>query len=426
VTAEGFASKRPSAMSAFEYRSQKLCCEDTPADIIAERFGTPTYVYSRTAILDNFDRLRRGLQGISPLICYSVKANSNLRILKLLAEAGAGFDIVSGGELARVRAAGADLSRVVYSGVGKTQDEIDAGLAAGILMFNVESSGELELIEARARRLGIRAAISLRINPDVEAHTHPYISTGEVIHKFGVPKEEAIELYHRAAASPHLKILGAACHIGSQILEVAPFLEALDELLKLAETLRSVGIALEFLDLGGGWGIPYADEPPLDAQRLMREYVDRLTGSPCRLILEPGRALVADAGVLLARVLYVKRRPEKSFVVVDAGMNDLMRPALYGSHHEILPVVKRSGPSLRADVVGPLCETGDFLARDREMAEVEPGDLIAIMTAGAYGFVLSSNYNSRPRPAEVLVSGERAELIRSRERIEDLMAGEGN
>jgi diaminopimelate decarboxylase len=411
-------------MSAFEYRSQKLFCEGMALESLAERFRTPTYIYSRAAILANFDTLRRGLERISPLICYSVKANSNLKILKLLAKAGSGFDIVSGGELARARAAGAEMDKVVYSGVGKMQEEIDAGLAAGILMFNVESAGEFEVIEARARNAGKRARVSLRINPDVEAHTHPYISTGEVIHKFGVPKDEAIELYRRAAASPHLKVVGAACHIGSQILEVEPFLEALDELLHLAATLRAEGTALGFLDLGGGWGVRYASETPLDAARLMTALGERLAESPYRLILEPGRALVAEAGILLARVLYVKRRATKSFVVVDAGMNDLMRPALYGSYHEILPVEKRGGPPLRADVVGPLCETGDFLAQDRELAEVEPGDLVAIMTAGAYGFVLASNYNSRPRPAEVLVYGANAQLIRPRERVEDLMAGE--
>ncbi len=411
-------------MNTFEYRSQRLFCEDSTLDSLAGRFGTPTYVYSQAAILGNFATIRRGLERVAPLICYSVKANSNLNILRLLAQAGAGFDIVSGGELARTRAAGAEMSRVVYSGVGKTQDEIDAGLAAGILMFNVESAGELEVIEARARNAGTRARVSLRINPDVEAHTHPYISTGEVIHKFGVPKDEAMELYRRAAASPHLKVVGAACHIGSQILEIEPFLEALDELMHLAEILRAEGIALEFLDLGGGWGVRYGSETPLDAARLMTALGERLAGSPYRLILEPGRALVAEAGILLARVLYVKRRATKSFVVVDAGMNDLMRPALYGSYHEILPVEKRGGPPLVADVVGPLCETGDFLAQDREMTEVEPGDLVAIMTAGAYGFVLASNYNSRPRPAEVLVSGANAQLIRPRERVEDLMAGE--
>jgi diaminopimelate decarboxylase len=411
-------------MSHFEYRVGKLYCEGAAAESVAAQFGTPAYVYSRAAILENFDRLQRGLAKVSPLVCYSVKANSNLRILNLLREAGAGFDIVSGGELERVRRVGADAGRVVYSGVGKTQQEIDAGLGAGILMFNVESSGELDLIEARARHLGKRANISLRINPGVEAHTHPYISTGEVIHKFGVPKAEAMDLYRRAAASPPLRVRGVACHIGSQILEVEPFLEALDELSHVEEALRASGIPVEFLDLGGGLGIRYADEEPLDAARLMAELTRRLEGKPYRLILEPGRALVAEAGILLARVLYVKRSEQKNFIVVDAGMNDLMRPVLYGSYHEILPARRRESRKLRADVVGPLCETGDFLAQDREMDDVAPGDLIAIMTVGAYGFVLTSNYNSRPRPAEVLVSGERAELIRPRDRMEDLMAGE--
>jgi diaminopimelate decarboxylase len=411
-------------MSHFEYRAGKLYCEGAAAESVAAQFGTPAYVYSRAAILESFDRLQRGLAKVSPLICYSVKANSNLRILNLLREAGAGFDIISGGELERVRRVGADARRVVYSGVGKTQQEIDAGLGAGILMFNVESSGELDLIEARARHLGKRANISLRINPGVEAHTHPYISTGEVIHKFGVPKAEAMDLYRRAAASPPLRVRGVACHIGSQILEVEPFLEALDELSHVEEALRASGVPVEFLDLGGGLGIRYADEEPLDAARLMAELTRRLEGKPYRLILEPGRALVAEAGILLARVLYVKRSEQKNFIVVDAGMNDLMRPVLYGSYHVILPVERREARKLRADVVGPLCETGDFLAQDREMDDVAPGDLIAIMTVGAYGFVLTSNYNSRPRPAEVLVSGERAELIRPRDRMEDLMAGE--
>jgi diaminopimelate decarboxylase len=411
-------------MNTFEYRSRMLSCEGVEVAEVAARFGTPTYVYSRTGMLGNFERLRRGLAGISPLICYSVKANSNLRILRLLRQAGAGFDIVSGGELQRVLRAGADAGRVVYSGVGKTRDEIDAGLGAGVLMFNVESAGELDLIEARARDHRTRANISLRINPDVEAHTHPYISTGEVIHKFGVPKGDAVELYRRAAASTHLNVRGVACHIGSQILEVEPFLEALDELMGVARSLSEVGIQVEYLDLGGGLGIRYADEEPLDVERLMAELTHRLAGTGFRLILEPGRALVADAGILLARVLYVKRNEQKNFIVVDAGMNDLMRPALYGSFHEILPAEQRTAPRLRADVVGPLCETGDFLAQDREIADVTPGDLIAVMTVGAYGFVLTSNYNSRPRPAEVLVSEGKMDLIRPRERVEDLMASE--
>jgi diaminopimelate decarboxylase len=313
---------------------------------------------------------------------------------------------------------------IVFSGVGKTVEEIDAGITAAILMFNVESAGELELIESRARSLGRAAHIAIRVNPDVEVQTHPYISTGRMIHKFGVPKDEALDLYRRAARSNHLKIQGVACHIGSQILEVEPFLKALDEILGVAAQLQDEGIRVECLDLGGGYGIRYAKELPLDFETLGRKVEERLHATNYRLILEPGRALVGNAGILLTRVLYVKRNRQKSFIVVDAGMNDLMRPTLYGSYHEIVPVRDRQGDRLQADVVGPLCETGDFLAQDREMPDVEPGDLLAILAVGAYGFTLSSNYNTRPRPAEVLVHGSNAGLIRPRERLEDLMAGE--
>lgn len=409
---------------AFYYRADRFRCEEVVVSSLAERFGTPTYVYSQSAILQNFHRLERGLAGIPSLICYSVKANSNLKILSLLRQAGAGFDIVSGGELDRVRRVAADPHRVVFSGVGKTQAEVDAGLDAGLLMFNVESAGELELIESRARHAGKRANISVRVNPDVVAETHPYIATGQITHKFGVPKDEAMGLYRRAASCEHLKIRGVACHIGSQILETGPFLKALDEILSVAAQLKAEGIEVEWLDLGGGYGIRYADEQPLDLNRLAQELAARLRGTPYRLVLEPGRALVGDAGILVTRVLYVKRSPAKNFVVVDAGMNDLMRPTLYGSYHEIAPLERRPAETLRADVVGPLCETGDFLAQDREMADVQPGDLLAILTAGAYGYVLASNYNTRPRPAEVLVRGSEVELIRPRERLEDLMADE--
>jgi diaminopimelate decarboxylase len=411
-------------MRAFAYQSGRFCCERVPLSALAARFGTPTYVYSRAAVLERLARFGRGLAGVRSLVCYSVKANSHLRILRLVRQAGAGFDIVSGGELARVLRAGAAAETVVFSGVGKTAGEIEAALAAGILMFNVESAGELELLEARARALGKTAGMAIRINPQVRADTHPYVATGQTIHKFGVTKREALAMYQRAAASPHLRVRGVACHIGSQILEVVPFLKALDEIVAVAQALRSQEIPVEFLDLGGGFGIRYKDEAPLDVGKLTRGLVRRLAPLPYRLILEPGRALVGEAGVLLARVLYVKRSRRKNFVVVDAGMNDLMRPALYGSYHQVVPVERRATPKLRADVVGPLCETGDFLARDREIAEPRPGDLLAVLTAGAYGYVLSSNYNTRPRPAEVLVSGARAELIRPRESVEELMARE--
>ena len=411
-------------MGYFCHKSDRFHCEAVSLDTLAERFGTPTYVYSRAAILENYRRLAAGLSHIPNLICYSVKANSSLKVLSLLREAGAGFDIVSGGELARVMRVGADPARIVFSGVGKTAEEIDAGLSAGILMFNVESSGELEVVAARARALGRPAAISIRVNPDVVAETHPYISTGQIVHKCGVPKDEAVELYRRAAPSEWLRIRGVTCHIGSQILEVEPFLKALDEILEVALSIRGDAIPVEFLDIGGGFGIPYAGEQPLALEALFQGLAARLHGTPFRLVIEPGRTIVGDAGALLTRVLYVKRNQQKNFIVVDAGMNDLMRPTLYGSYHQIVPIHRRPAETLTADVVGPLCETGDFLAQDRAMPDVQPGDLLAILTVGAYGYVLASNYNTRPRPAEVLIDGDRAELIRSRERIEDLMAAE--
>jgi diaminopimelate decarboxylase len=411
-------------VDAFHYSLGRLICEQVSVESIAERFGTPVYIYSQAAILDNFRRIDQGLRRIPHLLCYSVKANSNLRILSLLLQAGAGFDIVSGGELARVLRVGAKAEQLVFSGVGKTESEIDAGLQAGILMFNVESAGELDVIESRARHLGRRAQISVRINPDVAAETHPYISTGQSIHKFGVPKDEAAALYRCAARSEHLHVLGVACHIGSQILEVEPFLQALDELLGVVLSLRPEGIELEYLDMGGGFGIRYAGEQPLDLDRLTQGLEARISGTPYRLILEPGRAVVGDAGILATRVLYVKHNQQKNFIVVDAGMSDLMRPSLYGSYHEILPVRPRPCERLRADVVGPLCETSDFLAEDREMPDVHSGELLAILTTGAYGYVLASNYNTRPRPAEVLVRGDQVELIRRRESVQDLMAAE--
>ena len=409
---------------SFHYVDGDFFCEGVELASVAERFGTPAYVYSQGTILRNYERLRGIVARIPGLICYSVKANSHLRILRLLREAGAGFDVVSGGELARALRAGATPDTVVFSGVGKTQDEIDAALTAGILMFNVESAGELDVIESRACALQKVARISIRVNPDVEADTHPYISTGQMIHKFGVPKDEAPELYRQAARSPHLKVQGVACHIGSQILDVEPFLKALDEILVVARQLAAEGIKVEVLDLGGGYGISYGSEQPLDVERMARGLAERLRQASLRLIIEPGRALVGNAGALVMRVLYVKRNPRKNFVVVDAGMNDLMRPTLYGSYHEIVPARRGTAERLQADVVGPLCESGDFFARDRDMPDVQPGDLLAVMTTGAYGFVLSSNYNTRPRSAEVLVHGAEAELIRPRETMEELMAGE--
>ena len=413
-----------STENSFHYRNGEFFCDDVSIASIAEKFGTPLYVYSQGTILCNYERLHRTISHVAGLICYSVKANSHLRILSLLRRAGAGFDVVSGGELTRALRAGASPENIVFSGVGKTQDEIDAGIAAGILMFNVESAGELALIESRARALQKVARVSIRVNPDVEADTHPYISTGQMIHKFGVPKDEAPELYRLAARSPHLKVVGVACHIGSQILDVEPFLKALDEILIVARNLAAEGINVEVLDLGGGYGITYAAERPLDVELMARGLEERLGNTPLRLVIEPGRALVGNAGALLTRVLYVKRNQTKNFIVIDSGMNDLMRPTLYGSYHEIVPARGGTEARLLADIVGPLCESGDFFARDRDMADVQPGDLLAVLTTGAYGFVLSSNYNTRARPAEVLVNGAEVELIRPRETVEGLMAGE--
>jgi len=413
-----------STENSFHYRADEFFCDDVSIASIAGQFGTPVYVYSQGTILRNYERLHRTISHVAGLICYSVKANSHLRILSLLRQAGAGFDVVSGGELTRALRAGASPENIVFSGVGKTQDEIDAAIAAGILMFNVESAGELALIESRAAALQKVARVSIRVNPDVEADTHPYISTGQMIHKFGVPKDDAPELYRQAARSPHLKVVGVACHIGSQILDVEPFLKALDEILIVARNLAAEGINVEVLDLGGGYGITYAAERPLDVELMARGLEERLGNTPLRLVIEPGRALVGNAGALLTRVLYVKRNQTKNFIVIDSGMNDLMRPTLYGSYHEIVPARGGTEARLLADIVGPLCESGDFFARDRDMADVQPGDLLAVLTTGAYGFVLSSNYNTRARPAEVLVNGAEVELIRPRETVEGLMAGE--
>ncbi len=411
-------------MANLEFRENRLFWESCDLTQLAGRFQTPTYFYSRRRIEANYSKLNQAFAEIPRLICYSVKANSNLTILSLLAGMGTGFDVVSGGELARVRHVGVQPNRVVFSGVGKTTEEIDQALQFGILMLNVESHGELECIEQRAQAVGKTAPIAIRINPDVEADTHPYVATGRVEHKFGIPTGEARELYRRAEASPHLRVRGVACHIGSQILETRPFLAAFREIHRIANDLRHNGIEVEYLDLGGGFGIRYNREQPIKLDDLAAGLAQKLRGSGYRLILEPGRSLVGNAGILLTRVLYVKRKKPKSFVVLDAGMSDLLRPALYGSYHEILPVERRPGERFRADVVGPLCETGDFLAQDRIVEAIVPGDLLAILTAGAYGYVLASNYNSRPRPAEVLLEAGQASLIRPRESVEDLLRDE--
>jgi diaminopimelate decarboxylase len=397
-------------------------------ETIAKRFGTPLYVYSADAIVARLRLFQKELAGRDHLICYAVKANSALAILKMLAGLGAGFDIVSGGELERVLAAAPEATdRIVFSGVGKTATEMDAGLKAGILAFNVESEAELALLAERARTLKIRARFALRVNPDVFADTHPYISTGMREHKFGIDIRRARTIYKRAARNPWLEAYGISVHIGSQIRSAEPFGAAIDRVSKLARLLKSEGIALKMIDGGGGLGIDYHDGA-FDAAGKVEEYAEVLNRALSdfggRLLIEPGRFLVAQAGALLARVLYVKGNGKKRFVITDAAMNDLIRPALYQAHHEIVPVRPRKGRAQIVDVVGPVCESGDFFARDRKLAPVEPGDLVALLDAGAYGMVQSSNYNSRPRAAEVLVEHGKARLIRRRETMADLLATE--
>ena len=404
----------------FSYSQNDLYCEQVALADLAHGVGTPAYVYSSQEILANYRAYDEAFGDLPHAVCYAVKANSSLAVLGLLAKAGAGFDIVSGGELFRVLQAGGDPSKVVFSGVGKTAAEVEYALANGIHSFNCESESELALIDAMAARRGVTAGFSIRVNPDVDASTHPYISTGLSQHKFGIAMSEALAVYERARGLKNLRAEGVSCHIGSQMLDTAPILEAVDKLLALVATL-----GIRHLDLGGGLGIRYRDSEKAPA---IHEFVEslraRLGGSGLRVMVEPGRSIVGPAGVLLMRVLYRKRNGPKEFVVVDAAMNDLIRPALYHAHHEIVPVRKNALPPITADVVGPICESGDFLARGRQMANVMPGDFLAVCAAGAYGFVLSSNYNSRPRAAEVLVEGAAWRVVRRRETFEDLVRGE--
>ena len=415
-------------MEAFHYRRHRLLAEDVALADIAERFGTPTWVYSKAAIASAFDEFAGAAAGRKVLVCYALKANSNLAIVDLLARRGAGFDIVSGGELERVLTAGGDASRIVFSGVGKTRAEMQRALEVGVRCFNVESESELRRLDEVAGALGRRAPVSLRVNPDVDAGTHPYISTGLRENKFGIAHEEALRVYRLAASLPNLDVLGIDCHIGSQITTIEPFLAALDKVLELVDTLAAAGIALKHLDLGGGLGIRYDDETPPSRAALLQAVFERLDRHPrgreFEVLFEFGRSIVGNAGVLLTRVEYLKTNADRRFAIVDAAMNDLMRPSLYEAWHDVLPV-DASAPREAAawDVVGPVCESGDWLARGRRLA-IGEGDLLAIMSAGAYGMAMSSNYNTRPRGAEVLVSGDKAVLVRERERVEDLFAHE--
>ncbi len=408
----------------FHYEGDALYCEQAPVTAIAEGVGTPCYLYSSAAILDAYRAYDEGLAGAPHRMCYSVKANSNLAVLALLAKAGAGFDIVSGGELFRVIQAGGDPASAVFSGVGKTAGEIEYTLAQGVRVFNCESEAELALLDALAARRRVTAHAAIRVNPDVGGATHPYISTGLREHKFGIDIAEVEPVYDRARAFANIALDGVSCHIGSQ-LDAATLLEALDTVLALVGRLRARTHQITGIDLGGGLGVPYKpSEPPLDIRHFAAQVRERVRDKGVVITLEPGRSIVAEAGVLVTRVLYRKHNGGKEFVIVDAGMNDLIRPALYRSHHEIVPVRKNTRGTIIADVVGPVCETGDFLARHREAPEVLPGDLLAVATAGAYGFAAASNYNSRARPPEVLVEGDRWRIVRRRESFEDLVRGE--
>jgi len=427
---------------AFHYRDGHLFCEEFDVAVAAERFGTPLYLYSAGTILDHYGRLNEALAGLDHLICYAVKANSNRAILRLLRDAGAGFDIVSGGELFRALKGGADSRKCTFAGVGKSREEIEYALEQGVYSFNIESEAELDYINQIASAKNQRAPIALRVNPDVEAQTHQYISTGKSENKFGIALERAAQVYERASKMPSITVRGVQMHIGSQITEAAPFVAAIEKIAPLVSELKSK-YAIEFFSVGGGLGIAYESSVasgsgdwwtsqrshPLTIQQYVDAILPPLTRLGLRILLEPGRLLVGNAGILLTRVRYIKETAQKKFAIIDAGMNDLIRPALYGSYHEIVPVEDSSSTmsknkTEKMDIVGPVCESGDFFAQDREMPELRAGDLLAVMSAGAYGFVMASNYNSRPLPAEALVRGDKLALIRKRQTIDDLMRDE--
>ncbi len=409
----------------FQYKGGEYYVEDVPIKEIADAVGTPCYVYSNSALEGDFDVFRDAFSDINPLICFSVKANSNLAVLKTYANLKIGFDVVSGGELFRVLRAGGDPSKVVFSGVGKTEEEMESAIKAGILFFNVESVEELHLLNSVAKGVGKKARIALRVNPDIDPKTHPYISTGLQKSKFGIEIGKAVDVYREAARMEGIEVVGIDAHIGSQIFQLEPFVESLKKLIELGDALGKEGINIQYVDIGGGLGISYkeGEMPPHP-----KEYADvikrEIIGTPYKLVLEPGRALIGNAGILLTKVLYVKRGASKKFIVVDAAMNDLIRPAFYDSYHEIVAADESLGDEEIVDVVGPVCESGDFFAKDRGLPKVKRGDLLAILSVGAYGFTMSSNYNTRPRVPEVMVRGEEFFVVRERERYEDLVRGE--
>ncbi len=411
-------------MHHFDYQNGQLYCEDVAVSEIAEHVGTPFYLYSHATLRHHFLTFDKAFEGVPHLICFAAKSNSNLSVLSLFAGLGGGLDIVSGGELFRGLEAGIPPERIVYSGVGKREDEIVYALQSGILMFNIESFQELEFIDRCAARLKKKAPIALRVNPDVDPKTHPYISTGLKENKFGLGMESAEDVYKSATAFSHVEVIGISCHIGSQVTEVGPFVDALDRLKALIASLETHGISISYLDLGGGLGITYDQESPPHPNEYGRAILEALGELPCTLILEPGRVIVGNAGILVTKVLYTKSGDTKDFVIVDAAMNDLIRPSLYDAYHAIQPVVQDQKGIITADIVGPICETGDFLARDREIPDVVAGNLLAVMSAGAYGFTMSSNYNSRPRVPEVMVKENQFHVVRNRESYEDLTKGE--
>jgi diaminopimelate decarboxylase len=412
-------------MHDFHYDGDKLFCEEVPIQKIAEQVGTPCYIYSHRTLIRHFQVFDKAFAGIPHLVAFAMKSNSNLTVLRLLAREGSGADIVSGGELFRALQAGIPPQKIVFAGVGKSKEEIRDALKSNILMFNVESSGELHQINEVAGTMGLRARVALRINPDIDPQTHPYISTGLKKSKFGIGADRALEEFDAAGKFSHIEVVGVHSHIGSQLTQVTPFVDALKKIISLIQTLQIKGIHIQYLNIGGGLGITYSDETPPQPQELAAAISPLLQTVSCQIIMEPGRSIVGNAGIMVTKVLYNKEGADRRFVIVDAAMNDLLRPSLYDAHHDIQPVVKNESSVVHTmDVVGPICESGDFLAKDRKMPQSQPGDLLAVMSAGAYGFTMASNYNSRPRIPEVLVKEKDIFVIKKRETYEDLIRGE--
>jgi diaminopimelate decarboxylase len=411
-------------MHFFKYKKGELYAEEVPVREIAAKYGTPVYIYSASTLVRHFKAYDEAFDGKHHIICFALKANSNSAVIRLFAKHGAGADVVSGGELFRALKAGIPAKKIVYAGVGKTADEIRFALKSKILMFNVESENELREIDRIAADMNVKASIALRINPDIDPQTHPYISTGLKKHKFGIPIDDALEHYKFAKSLKNIAVVGIHKHIGSQLTKISPFVDALKRILILIDELAKSGIRIDFLDIGGGLGITYLDEQPPQPRDLAGQILPLLEGRDVTVVMEPGRSLVGNAGILVTKTLYLKEGEEKNFVIVDAGMNDLMRPSLYNAYHHIQPVVKTRRDTIIADVVGPICESGDFLAKDREIPKVNQGEYLAVMSAGAYGFSMSSTYNSRPRVAEVMVNGTKFALVRKRETYADLLRGE--